>query len=614
MAEIIPALTKEVLARMTSGEKRLAQRLKDLLEDDYLVWYDIPVGKQRRYPDFIILHPARGLLFLEVKDWSLNTLIKLDKYQAQLLVNDQIVKTSNPLEQARQCMIQVVNRLKADVQMRFGDDSRFAGKIAAPYGYGAVFTNITRKQMQEGIADADRELVLPDSKVIYKDEMVATVDAEVFQKQLWDMFQFQFSSKLSLPQIDRIRWHLFPEVRIQTQNLFNFEEETEDKTPTALPDIVRILDIQQEQLARSLGAGHRVIHGVAGSGKTLILGYRAELLARTSSKPVLILCYNISLARKLNSIMQSKGLNEQVQALHFHDWCGQQLKTYHVDVIDKGGAYWERQVCSVIDAVEQGHIPRAQYDAVLIDEGHDFDSHWLKLITQMVHPDNGSLLLLYDDAQSIYQKRSGLGFSLSSVGIKAPGRTTVLRLNYRNTREILEFAYRFAAEVLGAHDSDEDHIPLLLPESAGNHGTPPKIVPLSSWTQELAHCQSVLDTWHEEGLNWNEMAVLYCNSEQGKMLTHSLQQAGIPNHWLGSSTYKKAYDPRQNQVAVMSIHSSKGLEFPAVILVGSDKLECEERLQDNIRLLYVGMTRAQKNLVLSYSSTTPITEKIAAQG
>jgi len=31
MAEIIPALTKEVLARMIAGEKRLAQHLKDLL-------------------------------------------------------------------------------------------------------------------------------------------------------------------------------------------------------------------------------------------------------------------------------------------------------------------------------------------------------------------------------------------------------------------------------------------------------------------------------------------------------------------------------------------------------------------------------------------------------
>jgi hypothetical protein len=56
---------------MTPGEKRLARRLEALLDDDYLCWYDIPVGRKNRYPDFIILHPARGLLFLEVKDWRL---------------------------------------------------------------------------------------------------------------------------------------------------------------------------------------------------------------------------------------------------------------------------------------------------------------------------------------------------------------------------------------------------------------------------------------------------------------------------------------------------------------------------------------------------------------
>ena len=41
----------------------------------------------------------------------------------------------------------------------------------------------------------------------------------------------------------------------------------------------RVMDLQQEQLARSMGEGHRVIHGVAGSGKTMILGYRAQYLA-----------------------------------------------------------------------------------------------------------------------------------------------------------------------------------------------------------------------------------------------------------------------------------------------------------------------------------------------
>lgn len=613
MAEIIPSLTKEVLSHMTSGEKRLAQRLKELLEEDYLVWYDIPVGRQRRYPDFIVLHPARGLLFLEVKDWYLNSLVKIDKYLVHLHLNSGLKKVSNPLEQARQCMMQVVNRLKADTQMCFGEDSPFAGKIAVPYGYGAVLANITRKQMQEAINTADREIVLPDHLVIYKDEMSAGVDPEIFQKQLWDMFQFRFKEKLTVPQIDRVRWHLFPEVRISEQKQLNLDTERIETESPQMPDIVRILDIQQEQLARSLGSGHRVIHGVAGSGKTLILGYRAELLATIATKPVLVLCYNISLARKLNSIMVHKGLSERVTVLHFHDWCGRQLKTYHVDVLSGEEEYWERQVNSVIAAVEAGYIPRAQYGAVLIDEGHDFEATWLKLITQMVHPDSDSLLLLYDDAQSIYQKRSGLGFSLSSVGIKAQGRTTILRLNYRNTHEILTFAYHVAADVLNAHDSDEDHIPLLMPESAGSHGSRPEVALLPSWEGELSHCLTALRKWYEQGIAWREMAVLYCNSYQGQAIANLLKYNSVPNYWLGASAYKKAYDPHQDQVAIMSIHSSKGLEFPAVILVGTDKLNCNQQLNDNIRLLYVGMTRAQKYLMLSCSAETIITQRLLSE-
>ena len=48
---------------------------------------------------------------------------------------------------------------------------------------------------------------------------------------------------------------------------------------------MRVMDLQQEQLARSLGDGHRVIHGVAGSGKTLILGFRCVHLAEMLRKP-----------------------------------------------------------------------------------------------------------------------------------------------------------------------------------------------------------------------------------------------------------------------------------------------------------------------------------------
>src|SRR5690606_29930963 len=97
-----------------------------------------------------------------------------------------------------------------------------------------------------------------------------------------------------------------------------------------IPDMLRVMDIQQEQLARSLGEGHRVIHGVAGSGKTLILGYRAEHLAKVCKRPILILCYNTTLATKLTAVMAAKDLENKVNVVSFHAWCTRQLDTYHI--------------------------------------------------------------------------------------------------------------------------------------------------------------------------------------------------------------------------------------------------------------------------------------------
>ena len=54
-------------------------------------------------------------------------------------------------------------------------------------------------------------------------------------------------------------------------------------------------------------------------------------------------------------------------------------------------------------------------------------------------PATNSLLVLYDDAQSIYERtQKSKTFSFKSVGIQAQGRTTILKINYRNTRQILQ--------------------------------------------------------------------------------------------------------------------------------------------------------------------------------
>ncbi|EGV52053.1 3'-5' exonuclease [Candidatus Endoriftia persephone] len=613
MAEIIPPLNRQLLGRMTSGEKRVARRLQNLLEDDYLVWYDIPVGKKRRYPDFIILHPSRGLLFLEVKDWKPATLKKISKSDVTLLTNAGLVTKPHPLEQARQYTYNVVAMLSHDSQLCQSSDA-YKGNLIMPYGWGVVFTNITRRQIEKAIPDDMREGLLPDHLMIYKDEITESADAEKFQEQLWGMFHYQFGGTLILPQIDRIRWHLFPEIRIDDcgqADLFTEGDEESQPLEQTLPDIVKIMDIQQEQLARSLGEGHRVIHGVAGSGKTLILGYRCLHLAQVMSKPILVLCFNITLAAKLRAFISAKGIGGQVQVYHFHDWCGQQLKSYHVELLESDRPFWEREVESVIDAVDKGYIPRGQYGALLIDEGHDFEEEWLKLVVQMVDPERNSLLLLYDDAQSIYKKGSGLGFSLSSVGIQAKGRTTILRLNYRNTREILRFAYAFASHYLDPKSADDDHIPLIEPEAAGNSGPEPVVRRFDSLPDEIHYTLKCLKKWHQQGVPWRDMAVLYAAGNQGHGVAAQLRVADIPHVWLGSKQYKSTYDPGDDRVTVLTIHSSKGLEFPRVIMLGIGQLGDEQVGQpQNARLLYVGMTRAQECLLVTTSADSLFSRRL----
>lgn len=221
----------------------------------------------------------------------------------------------------------------------------------------------------------------------------------------------------------------------------------------------------------------------------------------------------------------------------------------------------------------------------------------------MIDPESNSLLLLYDDAQSIYKKRSGLGFSLSSVGIQAQGRTTILRLNYRNTREILRYAYDFARHYLDPQNADEDHIPLVEPEAAGTSGPEPVLKCLESLESEIGFALACIRKWHKEGVNLRDIGVLYPGGAYGKAMAAALRKAGIDYIWLGTKQYKAAYDPEAERVTVLTIHSSKGLEFRRVILIGMGSLGVdEERTTEDARLLYVGMTRAQEGLLLTSSN------------
>ncbi len=609
MATLIPT-RNSCLPRMTAGEKRVSERLEHKLEDDYLLWYDVPIGVRQRRPDFVVFHPRRGLLVLEVKDWKPATIQHADSTQFTLLTDRGTVKEANPLLQARAYALEIGVVLERDPALRHPDGSRYAGKLVMPWAWGVVLANISRKQFDEGGLDA----VIPSHLAICQDEIYESVEPEAFQERLWAMFPQVFPVALTLPQIDRVRWHLFPELRVEPGSgqfgLFNTSDPDVVRA-LEIPDLIKVMDAQQEQLARSLGDEHRIIHGVAGSGKTMILGFRAMQLARELAKPILVLCYNKTLAGRLDQLIGERGLSDKVQVYNFHRWCHQMLTAYHVDLPARGSRdFFGQMVERVIEGVDRGQIPRFQYGAVMIDEGHDFEPDWYKLIVQMVDPSTNSLLVLYDDAQNINGKPNRRKFTWKSLGVQAQGRTTILKLNYRNTLEILAVARGFASELLIGQDGGDDGVPLIAPESAGRRGAVPELIRVDTAAAQLSVLIQRLRDEHAGGRRLSDMAVIYRNAWEGEKLHEALNRTGIASR-LAEGDGKRTLFVVEDSVKLMTMHSSKGLEFPLVLIPGLGSLPKPGKDElDEARLLYVAMTRATERLVLIHHDDSVFSKRI----
>lgn len=175
----------------------------------------------------------------------------------------------------------------------------------------------------------------------------------------------------------------------------------------------------------------------------------------------------------------------------------------------------------------------------------------MKLAVQMVDPTTNSLLLLYDDAQRIYGGKR-LNFSLKSVGIQAVGkeRSTILRINYRNTRKILRTASAIAGDLLTPDKTDDDGIPLLKPVSCGRNGQAPIIIKLPTLRDEAFAIADHLASAHQEGFAWGDMAVLCANALAQRKLPHRVRKRS------------GEYRPDADAIQVMTMKASKGLKFP----------------------------------------------------
>ncbi len=109
------------------------------------------------------------------------------------------------------------------------------------------------------------------------------------------------------------------------------------------------------------------------------------------------------------------------------------------------------------------------------------------------------------------------------------------------------------------------------------------------------------------------MAVLCGSRKHAQQMAARLRENGVPHRWLNTGPAKRNYDPGAQLVSILSIQSSKGLEFKSVIVIGAGHLDARgvsEAAQ--AKLLYVAMTRARERLLITASAENVCTEKLAA--
>lgn len=527
-------------------ECRVYDHLQKKLDDTYVVFYSRPwLGQTSTGEeidgecDFVVAHPEHGFLAIEVKGGGVSYDPEIDRWKTRNRYGIQ-VSIKNPVSQARTSKYQLLKKLQESPAW----DSR-----RIPAIHGVILPDVVGSNQDLGTD-------MPPEIFCFLEEFEHNLRGWVEDRFETARAGYYYQKSLGedgIAALETLLAHPFT-LHVPLGNILAGDERS-----------ISTFTQDQYQIMELIGAVRfAAISGGAGTGKT-ILALEEAIRRAESGASVLFTCYNRALA--IEASRRTDGIPGLTVGT-FHDICTRFARKAGISlpVADNHPQNYYDEVLP--DALIRAftHLPKLRFDAIIVDEGQDFQRLWFEALIQGLRsPEETSVFrIFYDNNQRLYGNRTSIPSDFEIIPV-------TLRYNLRNTRRI--------------HRVVQRHYQGPPVSVKGPEGVEVEWVPAGDITA-IRRCvnQKVADLVEIERVLPENIAVL--------TESDGMNAAMAPTGIIGGQRLRKCDRPDMDGVVVDTVRRFKGLESQVVILALTGGIVSSDEL------MYVALSRARSYLTI----------------
>lgn len=513
-------------------------------------------------PDFVLLHPQRGIIIIEVKDWNLNS--NVYESGGYIYGTDGRFHKKDPVNQ-------VENYKKGILKSELTNSVYLSEKF--PNYYGCIetvvyFHGTTKTQALNFCNGGNTHTKIWTAEDI---EYINNTQNQLSPYEHTYALARNYSSFNSNGLLENLVTELANHLQYAD---YNYER----RQPL-------VLTRAQRELADLKPGTIRRWSGVAGSGKSLILAEKA-VKALKENKRVLILTFNITLRHYLRDLCsqqfgegtyvgERKKLREDLTIIYFHELLKVMMLEHGIKVeFDDDGQDFTERWMKAINIYLDKNYQKSQfyYDYILIDEGQDFKGEWIRFLKQFFTM-QGELLVMYDKAQDLFNHGVWIEDSEQIKNIGFKGRPGTLKYTHRLPDTMVQKIHAVRQQ-LQIQDEEiliprAEQISLLQPAFWFNYRA---TINMEKLLQIEHHINSL-----RQSNSWEDITILTTNENTGAEIVEYFESKGVRTSHVYDLTRQGDVSRRRSEkwkfhggtgrLKVSSYHSYKGWQTPNILLV-----------------------------------------------